>query len=213
MPKPRSAQVNSRVKPRKPAKGKAYPTHRIPRSKLNAALKFLEEKSSPAKYNTTAATGGCFKSILDKAGAARSRRVEGYANDNVNMLEVARQCALRGQWANLIKTFQIQMQGIRRYDLPVALRNSLFAIIADPALNDPSFLEAYLYSNPYCANQTDLKYCVDKILEVFQGVTIRSSKWNPDLMEDASETEREEANDDESSVESLDDDSYGDDGL
>ncbi|EAT44197.1 AAEL004429-PA [Aedes aegypti] len=199
MTKPRSGRVKSRAKPQKKSPSpqkKNYPTHTIPRSKLNAAIKFLEKKTPPKARNPM--TDSCFKSILDKVGATQSRRVDSYMNDTANVLEVARNCALRGRWSDLMKTFAIQMESIRRYDLAAALRNALFAIIADPALNDPSFLEAYLYSNPYCTNQSDLKYCVDKILEVFQGVTIHTTKWKP-AKENESETEIDESSGDSSS--------------
>ncbi|XP_062556273.1 uncharacterized protein LOC134221097 [Armigeres subalbatus] len=176
MPKirPKRGKSRSSKTQKTPSPRKSYPRYEIPRSKLDAAIKFLEDKSQPKKGHRTASTLGCVKSILGNVTAPW--KVDNYINDTANVLEVARHCALRGRWPELMKTVAILMEDIRRYDLPAALRNTLYAIIADPALNDPAFLEAYLFCNPHCTNQGDFKYCVDRILEVFQGVTIRSAR-------------------------------------
>ncbi|XP_065077888.1 uncharacterized protein LOC135701114 [Ochlerotatus camptorhynchus] len=153
--------------------GKCFPTHKIPRSKMDRAMEFLEADNGGkqiSKRKGEVQSYACFGNIANKVSA--SRRVDNYMNDTANVLQVARHCALRGRWPELMKTVAILMEDVRLYDVHAAVRNAFYCIMADPVLNDPSFLEAYLYSNPRCSNAGDVSYCIDKILEVFQGVTI-----------------------------------------
>ncbi|XP_055530814.1 uncharacterized protein LOC129721823 [Wyeomyia smithii] len=152
---------------RRPPKFERYS---IPQSKLERALEFLHSDSSDRAVHRP-----CHGNILNRANAGRKQ--DRCSLDTVNLQEVARICADRGQWPELMKTVAIMCEDPHYQDVHAILRNALFGIIADPSLNDPSYLEAYLYSCTACKNPGDITYCMDKILEVFQGVTIRPKHW------------------------------------
>ncbi|XP_055628165.1 uncharacterized protein LOC129769741 [Toxorhynchites rutilus septentrionalis] len=151
---------------------KTFPTHKIPQSKLKKALDFLESKPEP-EATTEPRYPMCFGNIAYQVST--SRWVNNFMSDTQNVMRVACQCAERGQWTDFMKTVQILCEDPRFYDMHAALRNAFFGIIADPSLDDRSFLESYLYSNPRCKNPGDVEYCISKILEVFQGIMIKSN--------------------------------------
>ncbi|XP_058467032.1 uncharacterized protein LOC131439937 [Malaya genurostris] len=146
-------------------KVKQLAIYKIPRSKLENALEFLESEHDPLVRNVS---WPCHVNITNLANA--NRKVDKYASDTLNVMEVARQCAERGQWSNLMKTVAIMCEDLRQMDVNAILRNSLFGIIADPALDNPSYLEDYLYAYPACKTPGDISYCINSMLKVFEGI-------------------------------------------
>ncbi|XP_058831679.1 uncharacterized protein LOC131690147 [Topomyia yanbarensis] len=166
---------------RKPSKGNVkrkatiksnrnYRTYLIPQSKLESAVKFLESDLEPRQP-----TGWpCHGNIAIRVSTGRKK--DNHVTDTMNVMDVARHCAERGHWSNLMKTVAIMCEDARFYDVHAILRNSLFGIMADPVLNDRSYLEDYMYAYPQCKTPGDIAYVIDKILEVFQGISIRTKR-------------------------------------
>ncbi|XP_053685981.1 uncharacterized protein LOC128735523 [Sabethes cyaneus] len=163
----RSNSSSSRRVKSKTRSSKEIKTYKIPQAKLERALEFLHSKPTPARNHVRP----CHGNIANRVGY--NRKLDRSMFDTANLQEVASLCAEREQWPELMKTVAIMCEDPHYQDVHAILRNALFAIIADPTLNDPSYLEAYLYSNPVCKNPGDISYCIDMILEVFQGITVR----------------------------------------
>ncbi|KAL1404716.1 hypothetical protein pipiens_018750 [Culex pipiens pipiens] len=125
-----------------------FPTFKIPQSKLDNARRFLATDPDPLVDR------GCYGHITTRLNSTIPLRS---VNNLGPTMDMARFCAVRGLWPELMQTVAIQCEHPR-------------------ALAEPSFLRSFLLTNPACRNETDVDYCIERILEVYQGVAL-VPKW------------------------------------
>uniref|UniRef100_A0A8D8AXZ8 (northern house mosquito) hypothetical protein n=1 Tax=Culex pipiens TaxID=7175 RepID=A0A8D8AXZ8_CULPI len=144
-----------------------FPTFKIPQSKLDNARRFLATDPDPLVDR------GCYGHITTRLNSTIPLRS---VNNLWPTMDMARFCAVRGLWPELMQTVAIQCEHPRAYETAAVIRNALYTILADPSLAKPSFLRSFLLTNPACRNETDVDYCIERILEVYQGVAL-VPKW------------------------------------
>lgn len=102
-----------KVKVRKPPP--EFHTVKIPRSKLDNAMRFLDTDPDPRVDR------GCFGNIITRLNTAIPLRS---VNNLATTLDMARFCAVRGLWPELMQTVAIQCEHPRAYETEAVIRVS-----------------------------------------------------------------------------------------
>ncbi|XP_058116164.1 uncharacterized protein LOC131258799 [Anopheles coustani] len=171
------------------AKVNNHAQFKVSRTKLARALQLLEKPVN--NKDSTAMNLKCSEHILNqvlfKPHCSRTSKKQRWQ-------ELFRTVVTRHEWDTFVRALRLSSQWLTFGGLQLLLRNTFFGILTHPMYRDPQTLRLFLYAMSPCRNEKDIEFCIQTILQAFNGeqTTVAKKKIDKPVIRSTEEVKQDE---------------------